>query len=199
MTPRPRAAATAWIAGAAVYLTAEALAAAYRPTYSYVDDYISDLGVPGQPLAALMNAAFIVQGGLFLLGAVLAAGLRHRLFALFAAANAVGNLLVATVHTGDGALHVVGAALAITGGNAAALAGTALHPGLRYRLICRLLGGAGLLSLAALVTQAWTGVEVLPAPVWERASVYPILAWQVCAAIALTRPAKSLPARRQHP
>ncbi|BCI54083.1 hypothetical protein NIIDNTM18_33610 [Mycolicibacterium litorale] len=200
MTPRPRAAATAWILGAAAYLTAEALAAAaYRPSYSYVDDYISDLGVPGRPLAALMNAAFMVQGGLLLVGAVLATGLRCRLLVTFAAANAVGNLLVATVHAGDGAIHLVGAALAIAGGNAAALAGVSLHPGRRYRLICRLLGGAGLVSLAVLVAQAWAGVEVAPAPVWERASVYPILAWQVCAAVAVARPAISLPARRQHP
>ncbi|BBY15228.1 DUF998 domain-containing protein [Mycolicibacterium litorale] len=194
MTPRPRAAATAWILGAAVYLTAEALAAAaYRPSYSYASDYISDLGVPGQPLAAPMNVAFAVQGGLFLLGAVLAAGLRRPLLLAFAAANAVGNVLVATVHAGDGALHLVGAALAIVGGNAAAVAGASLHRGVRYRRISRLLGGAGLVSLTVLVAQAWAGVEVLPAPVWERASVYPILAWQVCAAFTM-----SLPARRQH-
>ncbi|WP_193047227.1 DUF998 domain-containing protein [Mycolicibacterium baixiangningiae] len=197
MTPRPRAAASAWILGAAAYLTAEAsAAAAFRPTYSYARDYISDLGVPGQPLAALMNVAFAAQGCLFLLGAVLAAGRRHhRPLLAFAAANAVGNLLVATVHAGDGALHLVGAALAIAGGNAAAIAGASLHPGARYRLVSRLLGVAGLVSLTALVVQAWAGVEVLPAPVWERASVYPILAWQLCAATAMLR--ASLPARRQ--
>ncbi|WP_197374851.1 DUF998 domain-containing protein [Mycolicibacterium baixiangningiae] len=196
MTPRPRAAASAWILGAAAYLTAEALAAAFRPTYSYAHDYISDLGVPGQPLAALMNVAFAAQGCLFLLGAVLAAGRRHhRPLLAFAAANAVGNLLVATVHAGDGALHLVGAALAIVGGNAAAIAGASLHPGARCRLVSRLLGVAGLVSLAALVVQAWAGIEVLPAPVWERASVYPILAWQLFAATAMLR--ASLPARRQ--
>ncbi len=57
MTPRPRAAAIAWILGAAAYLAAEAASAsAYRPSYSYADDFISDLGVPGQPLAALPTA-----------------------------------------------------------------------------------------------------------------------------------------------
>jgi hypothetical membrane protein len=194
MTPRPRAAATAWILGAAAYLTAEAVsAAAFRPSYSYVHDYISELGVPGQPLAALMNVAFAAQGVLFLLGAALVSGVRGRMLTMFAAANAIGNILVATVHAGDGTLHLVGATLAIVGGNAAAIAGASLHPGFRYRLICRLLGGAGLLSVVALTTQAWALVEVLPGPVWERASVYPILAWQVCAAVVM-----SLPARRQH-
>lgn len=195
MTPRPRPAATAWIVGAAAYLTAEALAAAaYRPDYSYVGDYISDLGVPGQPLAWLMNAGFVAQGGLFLLGALLVAGLRRRLLVAFAAANGIGNLLVATVHAGGGGLHLVGAALAIVGGNAAAIAGASLHPGVRYRRNSRLLGGAGLVSVAVLTAQALAGFEVLPAPVWERASVYSILAWQVYAAVTV-----SLPARRQHP
>jgi hypothetical protein len=48
-----------------------------------------------------------------------------------------------------------------------------------------------------LAVQAWAGVEVLPAPVWERASVYPILGWQLCAAVAMLY--DSLPARRQRP
>ncbi|KUI23049.1 hypothetical protein AU195_17380 [Mycobacterium sp. IS-1496] len=198
MTPRPRAAATAWILGATAYLTAEAVtASAYRPSYSYAHDYISDLGVPGQPLAALMNAGFAVQGVLFLLGAVLAGGSRHRTLTACAAANAVGNILVGTVPAGGGALHLVGATLAIVGGNAAALAGASLFTGLAYRLTSCVLGGVGLLSLTVLAVHAWTGVEVLPAPVWERASVYPILTWQVCAALAMLT--ALLPARRQHP
>lgn len=198
MTARPRAAATAWILGAAAYLTAEAVtAAAHRPSYSYVHDYISELGVPGHPLAALMNVAFAVQGVLFLSGAVLVSESPHRMLTAFAVANAVGNILVGTVPAGGGALHVVGAALAIGGGNAAALAGGSLRPRLTFRLFSRVIGGFGLASLGALGVQTWTGIEMLPDPVWERASVYPILTWQVCAAVAL---AVALPpARGQHP
>lgn len=196
MTPRPRAAATAWILGAATYLAAEAVTAAHRPSYSYATDFISELGVPGQPLAALMNLAFGVQGVLLLVGAVLAGGSRTRIPTGFAAANALGNVLVATVPAGQGVLHVAGAALAIAGGNAAAIAGAALRPGLIYRLISRMLGTIGLFSLTALAGQAWAGVEVLPGPVWERASVYPILAWQVFAGVAM---AALTPARGQHP
>lgn len=196
MTIRHRVAAAAWILGAASYLTAEAVtAAANRPSYSYAHDYISDLGVPGQPFAALMNVAFVAQGSLFLLGAVSADGCRHRTFTVAAAANAVGNVLVGTVHAGEGPLHVVGATLAIAGGNVAVLAGAALCPSPAGRLVSRLLGGTGLVALLALALQAWTSVEVLPAPVWERASVYPILAWQVGAAVSM--PTGLLPARRQ--
>jgi hypothetical membrane protein len=193
LTGRPRAAAAAWITGAVVYLSVEAAAAAaFRPGYHYAHNFISDLGVPGQPLATPMNVAFGVQGAMFLVGAVAAQRRRAPLLVSFAAANAVGNLLVATVHAGAGPLHVVGATLAIVGGNAAAIAGAGLRDGRGYRLTSRVLGTVGLLSTAALVAQAWSGIEVLPAPVWERAAVYPIFAWQLFAAAAL------LPARRQH-
>ncbi|TFV58407.1 DUF998 domain-containing protein [Mycobacterium sp. PS03-16] len=179
---RPVAAAAAWIAGAAAYLVAEAVTAAQRPAYSYLDDYISDLGVPGQPLAALMNTGFAVQGAMFLLGAVLATGGRHRALVACAALNALGNVLIAAVPAGAGPLHVVGALLAIAGGNAAALAGASLSGRRTYRRAARALGVTGLVCLAVLGTYAWVDVQVVPAPVWERAAVYPILAWQVCAA-----------------
>lgn len=192
-TPRLLAAAAAWIAGAVTYLAAEALAAAARPTYHYAHDYISDLGVPGTPLSGLMNTAFAVQGVMLLLGALLATGRRRPLLPAFAAANAVGNVLVATVHAGHGPLHLVGAALAIVGGNAAAVVGATLAAGRSYRVGARLLGTVGLVSVTVLVAQAWTGAAMLPGPVWERAAVYPILAWQLLAAAAL------LPARGQHP
>ncbi|MBO0678259.1 DUF998 domain-containing protein [Mycolicibacterium sp. S2-37] len=193
----PRAAAAAWIVGAVVYLGVEAAsAAASGGEYHYAHDVISDLGVPGRPLAALMNVAFGVQGAMFLLGAVLAQRRRTPLLTVFAAANAAGNVLVATVHAGAGPLHVAGAALAIVGGNAAAVAGAGLRPGRTYRLTSRLLGTAGLVSTAALVAQAWTGAQVLPAAVWERAAVYPIFAWQLLAAAVLLLPARGEHAQR---
>lgn len=192
VTHRPRAAAAAWITGALVYLGVEAAAAA-GPEYQYARDVISDLGVPGRPLAPLMNLAFGVQGVTFLLGAVLAQRRRATPLTVAAAANAVGNLLVGTVHAGAGPLHVAGAALAIVGGNAAAIVGTGLRRNRNYRYASRLLGTLGLVSATVLVIQAWTGVEVLPFAVWERAAVYPIFAWQLLAAWTLL-----LPARREH-
>ena len=55
-----------WLVGAAVYLICEAVAAARLPGYSYIADYISDLGV-----SAVMNfgafartvRCFLVGGG----------------------------------------------------------------------------------------------------------------------------------------
>jgi Protein of unknown function (DUF998) len=174
------------------------------PSYSYVSGYISDLGVPAwSPKAALMNAAFWVQGLLFLGGAVLIARTHGgaRLFVLLAGANAVGNILVAIAHGGSalvesgyGWLHVMGAWLAIVGGNAAMLVGSstvARAVALRgYRAVSVVVAVVGFVCLAMLSIAA-TG-SGLPAGVFERGSVYSILAWQVfTGAVLLLGPARA--------
>ncbi len=118
-----------WLVGAAVYLVCEAVAAASVPGYSYVADYISDLGV-----SAVMNVgAFMVHGSLLLLGAVVfvracpTPGWAGWIFVLAAAVNAIGNVLVGTFRsgavemTGTSHWHVIGAGMAIVGGNVAVI------------------------------------------------------------------------------
>jgi hypothetical membrane protein len=197
-----------WIAAALIFLAFEAItAAAVVPSYSYVHGYISDLGVPAwSPKAYLMNAAFWVQGLLFLAGAVLIArSLRAgRVFVALAGANAVGNLLVAIVHGGSALavhgfswLHVTGALLAIVGGNAAILVGSSVLDktvALRgYRAVSVAIAIAGFVSLALLSIATSTPDSGLPAGALERASVYSILAWQtVTGVVLLLRPAVRL-------
>ena len=96
------AAAWIWLVGAAVYLVCEAVAAASVPGYSYIADYISDLGV-----SAVMNVgAFMVHGSLLLLGAVIfvracpTPGWAGWSFVLAAAVNAIGNVFVGTFRSG---------------------------------------------------------------------------------------------------
>jgi len=198
-------AAVAWMSGGLAYLILEAVAAkAFRPHYSYAHNYISDLGVTSgldSPRAWLMNTAFCLQGSLFLGGAILATrAVRARkawLFLTFAAANAVGNFLIAIFHSGPAAqadgtawVHATGAVLAIVGGNAAILAGSAVIDGPRwYRWVSAWLGVVGLISFTMFVIQLTTTADyVLPAAVRERGSVYPITAWQIfTAAWLLTR------------
>jgi hypothetical membrane protein len=197
-------AATLWIAAGAAYLVLEAVAAArFRPHYSYARNYISDLGLtsPGthgrlvdSPLAYLMNTAFYLQGIFFLLGAVLVVcAIRPRragLFVGFAAMNAVGNIVVGTVHSGSVAEiggtawpHVAGAVMAIVGGNIAILAGSALvrkaGAAQWYRFASLGLAGIGLLSFTMLVIDSKTAAGLLPDGVWERGSVYSIITWQM--------------------
>jgi hypothetical membrane protein len=182
-----------WVVAAVGYLTLEAFAAAgFQPAYSYAHNYVSDLGVSGGR-AYLMRAAFFLQGTLFLLGAVLIARIpdsrRGRLFLGLVAANAVGNIVVGTVHSGK--VHVGGAALAIVGGNAAILVGSALIEieigtagGHRwYRGISQSFAALGLLSLIMLLINSVThSAKLLPDGTWERGSIYSITFWQLLTA-----------------
>ncbi len=171
--------------GVVGYLILEAsAAAAYPPAYSYAHNYISDLGISG-PRAPLMHAAFCLQGVMFLLGTVLIVGSPgtrpSRLFLGLVAANALGNLLVGTVHSGK--VHVVGAALALAGGNAAILAGSAFLAPTRqwYRSTSIIVAALGLLCLTMLTIS----FRLLPIGVWERGSAYAIFLWQLLTAALL--------------
>ena len=179
----------AWIVAAVGYFVAEAVAAAAVPDYSYATDYISLLGEPARsPHADLMNVAFVAQAVLFPAGAVLVVagtGARKTLpFLCFALLNGIGNGLIAVVHSGSGSLlHVAGAALAITGGNAAILAAVPIlrRTGASPSLLAAstTLGALGLLCAAAVA------FAVPPIGVWERLSVYSIFGWQAVCALYL--------------
>jgi hypothetical membrane protein len=187
-------AAVAWTSAGLAYLTLEAVAAAaFRPHYSYAHNFISDLGIPSDdsPLAWLMNTAFCLQGTLFLVGAILSvravAPRKAGLFVTLAAANAVGNLLIAAFHSGPAAradgtawVHAIGAVLAIVGGNAAILAGSRIVSGW-HRKVSVALGAFGLLSFVLFVVELKAS-SPLPLGVWERCSVYSITAWQLLTA-----------------
>jgi hypothetical membrane protein len=196
LTKSSRAGALLWIVAAVAYFMFEAIAAGAF-TYSYANDYISTLGVPGRsPLALLMNAAFVTQALLFPVGAaLLVAGGRARkasVFVAFAVLNGIGNLLVATVHSGPSGgggpdWHGVGALLAIAGGNAAVLAGSSAlqraGASRAYRSVSVALAVLGFACLVAL--QIGAAHAVLPIGVWERGSVYSIYIWQTVTAVYL--------------
>ena len=183
-------AAVAWLAAGLAYLTLEGIAAAaFRPHYSYARNFISDLGIPSHdsPLAWVMNTAFGVQGTLFLVGAILTVraveARKAGLFVSLAAANAVGNLLIAAFHSGPSptaCVHAIGAVLAIVGGNAAILAGSRIVSGW-HRKVSVALGAFGLLSFVLFVIELKAS-SALPLGVWERCSVYSITAWQLLTA-----------------
>jgi hypothetical membrane protein len=209
--------ATLWVVAAVSYLVLEAVAAAaFEPAYSYARNYISDLGLPSgtlvhghpiySPRAYLMHAAFCVQGILFLLGASLMVGApdnrRARVFLGIVAANAVGNVVIGTVHSGTA--HVAGAVLAIVGGNAAILTGPGaigLFAGRRrYRLTSKAIGGLGLSCLAILMINSATATTfLLPDGAWERGSVYSITVWQLLTAACLLTRTSRVAARSGSP
>lgn len=186
-----RAAAVIWLVGAAVYLVCEAVAAVSVPGYSYLDDYISDLGV-----AAVMNVgAFILHGSLFLAGAIVFSracpnlGWAGRGFVLAAAANAVGNIIVGTVRSG--AVHATGAAMAILGGNIAVIiagiGGGRIGAPSGYRRASVAIGVIGIACLLTLVIDGADGTRALPVGVVERGSVYSIIAWELLTSVTILR------------
>jgi hypothetical membrane protein len=185
------AAAWIWLIGAAVYLVCEAFAAAGYPGYSYADHYISDLGV-----YAIMNIGFTVHGALFLLGAIVVSracrdtGAVGWGFVLAAAANAIGNALVGAFTSGEH-WHVIGAGLAIVGGNVAVvIAGIGsrrLGASRRYSSASIVIGAVGLACLAALIIDGGNGSRAIPVGVLERGSVYSIIVWEIMTGVALLR------------
>ena len=207
---RTAAASGCWLLAGATYLMLEAVAAAaYRPDYSYAHNYISDLGrasresagaTIGSGFACAMNAAFYLQGILFLVGAVLLVRARRkpdaRAFLSLVAVNTLGNIVVGTVHGGPPAdaggpawVHTAGAVMAIVGGNAAVLAGLRCvrsGAGARwYHAVSVGLGVLGLASFLMLGVQTTTELFIAPTATWERVSVYTIIAWQMLSAAAL--------------
>ncbi|MDT5347513.1 MAG: hypothetical protein QOH91_800 [Mycobacterium sp.] len=192
MTAKIAGGAVLWVVAAVGYLLLEAAAAAsFKPVYSYTNNYISDLGVTG-PRAYLMHTAFYLQGILFLLGALLIVSVPRsrpsRLFLGLVAANAIGNIVVGTVHYGK--VHVVGAALAIVGGNIAVLVGSAVVGPVAahrwYRSVSKLVAALGISCLIMLIINWMTmRAHVLPNGTWERGSVYSITMWQLLTAASL--------------
>ncbi|MCV7419572.1 DUF998 domain-containing protein [Mycobacterium yunnanensis] len=188
-------AAGCWLVAGAAYLGLEAIAAAAQPGYRYAVNFISDLGQPSSPLHTVMNAAFVVQGTLFLAAAILLArrtGRGNGVFVGCAAANAVGNVVVASVPSGGSGIawvHVSAAAVAIVGGNAAILAGHRLVSQSRwYRRASVGVAALGFLAFGILAVPAVSATGVLlPGAVWERTSVYTIIGWQLLSALWLVR------------
>jgi hypothetical membrane protein len=207
---RPLAAA-AFLLGPVIYLAAEAISAAAwkSPTYSYADNWISDLGSAtagvfqgrelNSPLHDVMNSGFVVQGILFGIAAVLLSRTMSGRFRTFTAVTGVvtmiGYILVGTFHgslqaqqNGTLALHFTGATLAILGGNVLALV-----LGLHWRktpetrligLVSIIVGAFGLVAVTALFLTFDSG---LPSGAIERGSVYTIVIWQLAVAVALLR------------
>jgi hypothetical membrane protein len=204
---------SAWLlVGAAVlvvnavqWVVAEAVTAAAwtDPPYSYLTNYISDLGVPDcgaefqgrvlcSPLHSLMNTAFIVQGVLFAAGVLMLArlvsGRAHAIVVGLALAHGVGFVLVGSFHAAaDGpstglVLHITGAGVGILAANSLAILAGSLGGGTRpaaYRIFSVAVGVLGILSVALVPLSTRT------AGLFERGGVYSWLLWGLVTGVLL--------------
>lgn len=200
------------------YLLAETVAATGFPGYNYATNWISDLGVPepqtfqgrtlDSQLAVVMNAGFVGQGLLFVLGAVTiyfanTRGARASLLLALAILHGLGIALVGLVNgnqenvtAGLAVYHFGGAMLAIVGGNLTIMLGGAsvLRDSLpRWtRRTCLWLGAIGLASVVVLFAVTPSLREF--APVFERGAVYIILISELIFGVAALRQARTAPA-----
>ncbi|WP_058304470.1 DUF998 domain-containing protein [Gorillibacterium timonense] len=178
-----------------IYLASEAITANAwsTPEYSYSYNYISDLGVSKHlivegrevlsPLAYVMNFGFKSHGILFLIAYLLVLPLlrgKSKIIGLIPVfVHSIGIILVSEFpgETYDKvSTHVIGATMAILGGNLAlimiGLAGRHLFP--RLRTVSMIIGMVGIFALVMMVTHNLG----YPA-VFERMSVYTIIAWDL--------------------
>jgi hypothetical membrane protein len=211
-TSRNIAAAIALLAAAGMFFVAETVSAAawHNPAYSYADDFVSDLGVPGppvmfkghlihSPLAWLLDAGFVVNGVLVAVAAVLLlrpagqgrmAGWQRRLLIGFG----IGLPLAAFLHESPAWMlpfHALGATLAMGGGNIAILltgllaARLGVPSGLARVFMA--LGAVGLAFFLAVQVVALKDSAVLPHGIGtlERGAAYPVLATEIIVGIGL--------------
>jgi hypothetical membrane protein len=209
---------------AVTYLIAEGLAASQvSPAYSYERNLISELGVPDcwtpmhgsttcSPLSGLMNTSFVVDGALFVLATALLLGWlrgdRRYLFGVLGLVHGFGLVLVGLFHAGGAdiangriAYHLIGASLAIFGGNlaiAVAPLGEDLSSSWLVRRSGAVLGVVGLVAGAIFsVSVARQTVLWLDYALWERISVYTIVAWELLLGLSLTALSWLSPPHRQ--
>ncbi|KXT09151.1 hypothetical protein AC579_7301 [Pseudocercospora musae] len=197
------------------YWTTEYHAArGYTPSYSYRNDFTSNLGIPYAGIdkfteerifsarARLMNMNFIFNGLHFLGAAICFTAATSRTFnsrfitarLIAAGLYCIGIILVAAVpggpkekQNGTASWHLLGALLAIAGGNVNSLVTGMAAPANRmiYKSICLLLGSLGLLAFAIFLGRR--APEGRDNGLWQRAAIYPTLVWEICTAVFLVQ------------
>jgi hypothetical membrane protein len=174
------------------FFVVETVAQFSRTAYSRVDDVISDLGASTSPARQLMNASFVVQGALILLGVLLLLpALRNtaaRVAQVLLAVSAVGVVLVG-VFPDDGGrawAHTTGAILHL-GAGTVGLVALAYAVRRRSEALGSLLAVLGVVGVAASLFFLDAVTEYLGRGGTERLAAYPIPIGLAVAGAALWR------------
>jgi hypothetical membrane protein len=190
----------AFILAGVVYLLCEAIAALAwsNPAYKYSYNYISDLGIPvvtrfmgrsiNSPLYYVMNFGFFAHGVLFVIGYIMIINTiqnnkMQKYFVLtLAVIHGIGISMVGAFPGYDWwgePYHGIGALLAIVTGNFTVLCGGLLARRLFtqkwFTILSIFLCATGIASFVMFIEQE----NNIYAAVYERLSVYTIMAWDI--------------------
>ena len=216
--PQRRLAGALLLAGPAIYLLIEFIAAAAwtDPPYSYTRNFISNLGVKGpsvlfeqymaSPLYWLMNIGFFVFGIVILAGVVLLRGLagwRRPLVVAVAVLLAVGGVLLSLYPgsgesqlDGTGDFHAIGAFGGFLGANVLAIVLGRMHARIGLSrpvgIALVIVGVTGLLSTGLYLALLINGGETIGIiGLIERGATHPFLVGILCAGASLVRRPKA--------
>ena len=185
-----------FILGSLYYMIAEAISA-FAFNDSLMDTYlfhtISELGIPNvnSPLSFLMNSAFIIIGFSLLFGNFYKFKdliIKNKtVFYILTPITSIGVIIVALIHAGNpitAGYHSLGAVMAILGGNILlVIISRSMDKFETYQKITLSLGIIGLIAFWIM----FFNMESIYMPVFERLSVYTLIAWSFISGVYLLK------------
>lgn len=186
----------ALIVGSLYYVIAEAVCATFFNSSifnTYIFHTISELGIPNgnSPLSWLMNSAFILIGLALLFGYFYKFKdhivKRKVSCSVFTVITALGVIIVGLIHGGNtltSGYHTLGAVMAILGGNVLlVIISKSMAEFDGYQKATLTLGVFGLIVFWIM----FFNIESVYMPVFERLSVYTLIAWSFLTGVYLIR------------
>lgn len=172
--------------GGAQFAVFMIIAEAVYPGYSVSANYISDLGVWGQPSAAFFNSSIVLFGLLVMAGAyALQNTFGRRWFSVIVALSGGGTLLVGffpentLVVGGVPVIHTIAALMSFIFGGLGAIVSYRVTK-VPIKFFSVVLGVASLLALVLFISTRDSGFLGLGVGGLERMIVYPTLLWTIC-------------------
>lgn len=182
--------------GSLYYVLAEAISATHFNASlfnTYIFHTISELGIPNgnSPLFWLMNSAFIIIGLTVLFGNFYSFKdfivKNKRIFYSLTVITSVGVIIVAMIHGGNpltSGYHTMGAVMAILGGNVLlVLISRSMEEFESYQKVTLILGVIGLIVFWIM----FFSMSNIYMPVFERLSVYTLIAWSFLTGVYLLK------------
>ncbi len=174
---------TLFLIGSVQFIIALIIAEAIYPNYSTSANYISDLGVWGQPSAIIFNPSAILFGLLIIVGSYfIQRQFKYQTITILFVLAGIGEMGVGIfpentfIFNGFPILHDISALLAFIVGGISAIASYKITKS-PYRIISIIMGIATLVAFILFLTTRYSGFLGLGVGGMERMIAYPTLLW----------------------